>query len=504
MLANKPESRRVRFFALGLGALMLFVVSGCQKKQQAQPQSGASPQAVGSVQTRALLDNVSAVFEQAVGKVSPSVVPVFAEETVVVQNPFTSPESPFRDFFGDDFFKRFFGTPPGQGEQKQTVHSLGSGVIVSKDGYILTNNHVVQGAEKLTIVLGDKNKVTAKIVGADPQTDVAVIKISADNLAAADLGNSDEVKVGQWVIAVGNPFQLMHTATAGIISAKGRSSVGLADYEDFIQTDASINPGNSGGALADLDGKVIGINTAISSPTGANVGIGFAIPINMARQVMEQLIGKGKVVRGYLGLLPQDLDDNLAKAMGIKGTEGALVGDVTPGGPADKAGIKRGDVLVEFNGQKIENSTHLRNLAAQIAPGTKVKVVLLRNNATKTLDVILGERPKPEKAAKPEEIPPEKQSSQKIGMTVQNLTSELADQLGYQNETGVIVSDVASGSPAEDAGLKQGDLIKEINKAAVRTVKDFDALFARLRSGDTAALLVRRGTNTFYAAVQIQ
>lgn len=203
-------------------------------------------------------------------------------------------------------------------------------------------------------------------------------------------------------------------------------------------------------------------------------------------------------------MLPQDLDDNLAKAMGIKGTEGALVGDVTPGGPADKAGIKRGDVLVEFNGQKIENSTHLRNLAAQIAPGTKAKVVLLRNNATKALDVILGERPKPEKAAKPEEIPPEKQSSQKIGMTVQNLTSELADQLGYRNETGVIVSDVASGSPAEDAGLKQGDLIKEINKAAVRTVKDFDALFARLRSGDTAALLVRRGTNTFYAAVQIQ
>jgi serine protease Do len=229
-------------------------------------------------QAQGLIQQLSDAFEAASSKASVSVVSIFAEQVVQIQNPYGMPDDAFKDFFGEDFFKRFFGAPQPK-EEKQTVRSLGSGVIVTKDGYILTNNHVVEKADKLSVVIGDKKKFSAKVIGADPPTDVAVIKIDVENLPAAMLGDSDKVKVGQWVIAVGNPFQLMHTVTAGIISAKGRSSVGLADYEDFIQTDASINPGNSGGALADLEGQVIGINTAIASPSGGNIGIGFAIPI---------------------------------------------------------------------------------------------------------------------------------------------------------------------------------------------------------------------------------
>ena len=292
-------------------------------------------------------------------------------------------------------------------------------MIVSKDGYILTNNHVVDGADKLTVILQDKQKYTAKVVGRDPQTDVAVIKIDAKDLPVAELGNSDQARVGQWVIAVGNPFQLMHTVTAGIISAKGRSSVNLADYEDFIQTDASINPGNSGGALADLDGNVIGINTAIFSPSGAggNVGIGFAIPINMAKSVMHQLVTKGKVTRGFLGLLPQDIDEGLARAMNLKDTKGCLVGDVNSGGPADKAGIKHGDVITTFNGVPVENAVQLRNLVAEAEPGSKASVSVLRDGSGKEFTVELGERPKNLAAGNGKESAPE----EKIGREVRTI-----------------------------------------------------------------------------------
>lgn len=452
---------------------------------------------------RAFADQLSDLFESASDKVSPSVVPIFSEQEVKVSSPFGSPEDPFRDFFGDDFFKHFFGQVP-QGDQKQTVHGLGSGVIVSSDGYILTNNHVVNGADKLTVVMPDQKKYSAKVVGTDPQTDVAVIKIDAKDLLAVNLGNSDDVKVGQWVIAVGNPFQLLHTVTAGIISAKGRSNVGLADYEDFIQTDASINPGNSGGALADLDGNVIGINTAISSPSGGNVGIGFAIPINMARNVMDELIKKGKISRGYLALLPQDIDENLVKAMKLKSTEGALVGDVTPDGPADKAGIKSGDVIIAFNGKQVKNSTDLRNLVAAAEPGSAAKITLVRDGREMNITVTLGERPRGRGGREPqEEVRPEEQSSKKLGLSIQTLTPDIAQQLSYQNDHGVVVTDVASGSPAEDAELQQGDLIKEVNRVAVRTVQDFDRAIRHLGSGDSIALRVRRGQNTFYAAIQI-
>jgi serine protease Do len=446
---------------------------------------------------------LSEAFEAAAQKIDPCVVPIFAEQEVTSSSPFASPADPFREFFGDDFFKRFFNAP-SQGE-KQTIHSLGSGVIVSVDGYILTNNHVVQDADKLTVVLSDKKKFTAKIIGKDPQTDVAVIKIDAKNLPAAVMGNSDDVKVGQWVIAIGNPFQLMNTVTAGIISAKGRSDIGLADYEDFIQTDAAINPGNSGGALADLGGNVIGINTAINSPSGGNVGIGFAIPINMAKNVMDKLITGGKVSRGYLGLVPQDIDDNMAKALKLKDTKGSLVGDVTVGGPADKAGIQTGDIIIKLDDQAISNSSELRTLIAQKKPGTVVTVTVIRDGSEKQIQAKLDDRPVERagqgQGAQPPEL--EEQTFQKLGLSVQDLTPDIAKQLGYENDRGALIAEVAGGSPAEDAGLQQADLVKEVNRVKVTSVAEFKSAIRRIKSGDSAALLVKRGQNTFFVALQI-
>jgi serine protease Do len=491
--------------ALGFVGGIVFISSLGSASRASEDQTSVSSQSpVVTPQGKELLNQFSAAFEAAAAKVNPSVVPIFSEQVTIVENPFGLPDDPLRQFFGRDFFKRFFGAPPS-GEQKETVHALGSGVIVSSDGYILTNNHVVKGADKLTVILQDKKKYTAKVVGTDPQTDVAVIKINTKGLPKATLGNSDEVRVGQWVIAVGNPFQLMHTVTAGIISAKGRSSVNLADYEDFIQTDASINPGNSGGALADLDGNVIGINTAIINPSGAggNVGIGFAIPINMAKSVMNELISKGKVTRGFIGIILQDVDENLAKALKLKTTEGALVGDVTPGEPGEKAGIKRGDVITKFDGTKIENVEQLRNLVAEREPGTSVNITLIRDGKEMQVTVVLGERPSNLASRLQGNPKPEEQTSKKLGLSIQTLTEDLAKQFGYQNDHGVVVADVKAGSPAEEAGIQRGDLIKEVNKVEIRTVPDFNRTTDHLRSGDSVAFLIRRGQNTFFVAVQI-
>jgi serine protease Do len=451
--------------------------------------------------TQQMMDDISRIFEQSASKVSPSVVAITAEQVVQAQSPFGMPDDAFKDFFGEDFFKRFFQQPPQ--EQKQTVRSLGSGVIVSSDGFILTNNHVVANADKLFVVIGDKQNYPAKVIGTDPQTDVAVVRIDAKDLPAAALGNSDSVNVGQWVIAIGNPFQLMHTVTAGIISAKGRSSVGLADYEDFFQTDASINPGNSGGALADLNGNVVGINTAIASPSGGNIGIGFAIPINMAKQVMESLISKGRVVRGFIGITPQDINENLAKAFDLESTEGVLVGDVSPKSPADQAGIKRGDVILTINAEKVKDATQLRLMVAEMQPGTRVKIGLLRQGQPKDIMVALAERPQAAQEKGAEQEPPEEKGSSRLGLALQELTPDIASQLGYDNEKGALVADVTPGSPAEDAGLQRGDLIKEVNRQAVQSVKDFEKAIREFKTGDVVALLIRRGPTTLFAGIKI-
>jgi serine protease Do len=485
-----------------LAVVFVLVSAFCASREEAPAKPALQAEKTPSVQARERLREFSEAFEDAAAKVNPSVVPIFAEQVIQTMNPFGMPDDSFHDFFGDQYFRRFFGPMPRSG-QKETVRSLGSGVIVTEDGYILTNNHVVQGADKLTVVLGDQKKYSAKVVGTDPQTDVALVRIEATGLPAATLGDSDKVKVGQWVIAVGNPFQLMHTVTAGIISAKGRSEVHLADYEDFIQTDASINPGNSGGALSNLDGEVIGINTAINTPSGGSVGIGFAIPINMARKVMDQLLKQGKVTRGYLALMPQDIDEGLAKAMGLKSTEGALVADVTPDGPADKAGIKQGDVILEFNGRKVKDSTDLRNRVAAAKPDASAAIKLLRDVKEMNVTVVLGERPKELKGTRTRPGEPEEKNSEKLGLSVQTLTPDLAEQLGYSKESGVVVTSVQAGSAADDAGLREGDLIKEVGRVPVRTAEEFQKAVSRFHSGETLSLLVRRGQGTFFVALQV-
>ena len=485
---------------IGAGAFFM-TIGAAPRDDQAAASGTAAPEV--TPQGKELLNQFSAAFEAAAAKVNPAVVPIMSEQVSHMTNPLGSPSDPLKDFFGDDFFRRFFRTPPG--DQKQVVHALGSGVIVTKDGYILTNNHVVDGADKLTVVLRDKQKYTAKVMGRDPQTDVAVIKIDAKDLPVADLGNSDDARVGQWVIAVGNPFQLMHTVTAGIISAKGRSSVNLADYEDFIQTDASINPGNSGGALADLDGRVIGINTAIYSPTGAggNVGIGFAIPINMAKTVMHQLVANGKVARGFLGLLPQDIDEGLEHALNLKDTKGCIVGDVNAGGPAEKAGIKHGDIITSFNSVEVENSVQLRNLVAEAEPGSKATIGVLRDGTAKDFTVELGERPKNLAAGKGAENVPEEKTAEKFGLSVQDLTPAVAQALGYRNEKGVIVTSVKPESSADEAGIQKNDLIKEVNRAPVSSVSEFLRAMEHVGKNESVAMLLKRGNNTFYAALQV-
>lgn len=457
-----------------------------------------------AVQSRAALDAMSQAFETAAAKVAPSVVSIFAEKVVQADNQRGFPDDPLQDFFGDQFFRRFFGDPSQGGGRRRTVRGLGSGVIVSPDGLILTNNHVVEKADKLSVVIGDKKSYPAKVIGTDPATDVAVIRVDAKGLPAAALGDSDGVRVGEWVLAVGNPFELMHSVTAGIISAKGRSSVGLADYEDFIQTDASINPGNSGGALADLDGRVVGINTAITSPSGGNIGIGFAIPINMARKVMEALVAKGEVVRGYLGVTLQPIDENMAQALELKGTDGALVGDVVPGGPADKVGIERGDVVVSVDGAAVRDNTEVRNLVADGRPGKAMTIGLLRDGKRLERNVVLGERPR-ERGGEETSVDRQAGSSQqKLGLAVQDLTPDIAQQLGYKNEKGALVAEVVPGSPADDAGLQPGDLIQAVNRVPVRSARDLERIAHGLRKGDAIALLVRRGVGTLFLSLKVQ
>jgi serine protease Do len=462
-----------------------------------EPAGQSSQNSAQHEHTKEVLRQFCAVFDDVADEASPVVVSIFAEQVVKVPT-LGLPEDPFREFFGPDFFKHFFGQQPEEQERRQ--RSLGSGVIVSEDGYILTNNHVVEGADKLTVMVTSGKKYEAHIVGTDPQTDVGVIKIDARDLPAAKLGDSDKVRVGEWVLAIGNPFGLANTVTAGIISAKGRANVGLAAYEDFLQTDAAINPGNSGGALVNMDGELVGINTAIFSQSGGYQGIGFAVPINMAKRVMEELLDTGKVTRGYLALLPQDIDEKLAKVMNLKSTEGSLVGNVTPGGPADKAGIKRGDVIIEVDGNRIKDSTQLRNVVAAVKPGSRVHITLLREGKEMKVTAELAERPKESEAPVPEK---EEKAEAKIGLSVQGLTPDLEEQLGYKGEKGVVVTSVVPGSPADEAGITVGDLIKEVNRKEVKSAGEFSKSISQAKSGDTLLFLLRRGENTFFIAVEL-
>ncbi len=397
---------------------------------------------------------------------------------------------------GDPFdqLRRYFGQG-GQREYKQ--HGLGSGVIVSADGYILTNNHVVGNAEEIHVTLEDKREFTAKVIGKDAKTDLGLIKIDTkDALPVAPLGDSNSTYVGDWVIAIGNPFDVGMTVTAGIVSAKGRILGG--DYDDFIQTDASINPGNSGGPLINTRGEVIGINTAIYSRTGANNGIGFAIPIDMARTVMDQLKAHGRVVRGWLGVEIQEVTPDLAQSFGMPKPEGALVASADKDGPAGKGGIERGDIVLSFNGHPVDDEHELPALVAQTPINQKVPVEVVRNGKHMTLEVTIGERKEPQVASAKSEEP-----GGNWGMQVGDITPEIAQQFHLENTKGVVIQKVAPDSPSAEAGLQPGDVVLEVNHNKIGALADFVAKAKQAQSEKKPALLlVQRGGATLYTVIK--
>jgi serine protease Do len=402
----------------------------------------------------------------------------------------------------DDFLRRFFGDQipgrqPGRKFSAPREHGIGSGVIVTDDGYILTNNHVVDGAEELKVALQDGREFKAKVVGRDPKSDLAVIKIDASSLPAVAMADSDKVEVGDVVLAIGNPFGIGQTVTTGIVSATGRGGALGLDYEDFIQTDAAINPGNSGGALVDAEGRLIGINTAILSRSGGNQGIGFAIPTSLARDVMTSLIKEGRVTRGFMGVMIQDVTPSLAKEFKLKDETGALVGDVTPKSPADKAGIKGGDVILEFNGKKVTDSRHLKLEVARVKPGETVPVKVLRDGATKNLEVKVQETPESETVAKNDNHKTEDTGTLN-GVAVADLDNAVRRQFNLPPEIkGVVVTEVDPGSPSAEAGLQAGDVIQEINRKSVKTAQEAIDLSEKATDKTTLLRVWRKGGSHF-------
>ena len=447
------------------------------------------------------LRQMGKAFAKISEKASPAVVGIKAEKTVTQEYqiiPDWPLGEPF-DPFDDDFFDRFFRRQRSP-RRKYPQTAQGSGFIISADGYILTNNHLVGEADKVMVKVGENPEVNAKIIGADPDSDVAVIKIDTKkDLHPLELADSDSLEVGEWVLAIGNPFGLSHTVTAGIVSAKGRSGFGLSSYEDFIQTDAAINPGNSGGPLLNLDGKVVGINTFIISRGGGNMGIGFAIPINMAKDIYKELIDTGTVVRGFLGVNIQDLDPDTADLLDLdEDTKGVVLPDVTEGSAADKAGIKPYDVIIEFEGRKIEKANDLLNRVAALKPGTKVKIAVLRDGKRKTITVELGKRPPRGKITS---APPD--VLKQLGLTVQELTDELAERLGYKGMTGVVVSKVEPGSEAARKGITPGTLIMEVNRSKVKNTKDFNNAIKKAAKEGKVLLRIKQERGTSLVVLKV-
>jgi serine protease Do len=448
---------------------------------------------------------LSKAFSTTAKAAMPAVVSIRVEKSVQMNPGGVGPfgrNDPFGQF-DDDFLRRFFGgrLPQRQGPQKYLERGQGSGFIISEDGYILTNNHVVGDVDKITVELQDGRKFTdAKLVGTDPDSEVALIKIEGHNFPVLPMGDSDKIEIGDWVVAIGNPFGLDETVTVGVISAVGRRNVHIAAYENFIQTDAAINPGNSGGPLIDLDGKAIGINTAIVSQSGGYMGIGFAIPINMARTIEEQLKSSGKVSRGFLGVYGQDVTSDMAELLGLKESGGVLVAQVEKDSPADKAGLKSQDVILEMNGKKIQSYLTFRNEIAAMRPGSTAQFNVLRDGKPLEITMTLGERP----GAATETREPAEQPEQSLGLQVQNLTKDLADQLGYELGEGVVVSGVVPGSPADDQGIQRGDLILSVNRGKVTTVSEFMKAVRQSRKNGKVLLLIKRGDTSQFVVVPFE
>ena len=430
--------------------------------------------------------------------VKPAVVNVFSTRTGRGDAPHATPfDDPFfRRFFGEEFSRRY-----EQPERKE--RNLGSGVIVEQNGLIVTNNHVVRKADEIKVFLSDRREFKAKLIGTDAKTDIAVLKIDAEGLHTIPWADSGRLEVGEFVMAVGNPFGLTQTVTLGIVSALGRAA-GIAEYEDFIQTDAAINPGNSGGALVNVRGELVGINTAIYSQNGGNMGIGFAVPSNLARSVVDQLVKHGKVVRGWLGVSIQDLSPELASQFGLSEPKGVLVNEVLDDGPAKRAGLERGDVIVEYDGRPMENATQLRNAVAQTVVGKKIVVKFMRDKKARAVDVIIVEQPKNIAQAGGEDGGSAAPATGPLSdLDVRELTGELTARFGLgANERGVVIVKVRQGSPAEEAGLKEGDLILEINRQPTTTLKAFERAVSKLGKTQAVLLLIKRQGRPFFVTLK--
>ncbi len=477
------RSRLAQFGISGFISLLMLLslaTQGCSENK-------AQTQVVGFPQS----------FADLAEKVKPAVVNISTTSTVTI------PGNPFRHFFGPDqgdqnepfgdFFKHFNDQTP---DRKMKQQSLGSGFIINKDGYIITNNHVVDNADEIKVKLSDGREFKAKVIGRDSKTDLALIKISStfENLPVLALGDSEKMRVGDWVIAVGNPFGLEQTVTQGIISATGRT-IGSGPYDNFLQTDAPINPGNSGGPLVNLKGEVIGINTAIV-PGGQ--GIGFAIPSALAKTITTQLKETGKVVRGWIGVAIQTVTPELAQSFGMKEAKGALVGDVVKGGPAEKAGIRTGDVIVSFDGKNVKTSNDLPRLVAETAVGKSVDIAVIREGKEMHVSVKVEELTE-EKIAAQSSAPVES-----LGMKVGDITPQIRQQLGTTEKTGVVVMNVEQGSLADEAGIQQGDVIKQVNRKDVGNLAEYNAALGRSGKGQPVLLLVKRGKQTFFVTMERQ
>ncbi|NIP87142.1 MAG: Do family serine endopeptidase [Planctomycetales bacterium] len=442
------------------------------------------------------LQETSHAFRAVAKQAAPAVVHIKVQKQRASQ----PQQLPFENLpkgFDEDLWKRFFGDSWSPGKKPSFkmppappfALGQGSGFLISQDGYILTNAHVVDGASQLTVRLADGREMDARTIGTDQQSDVAVVKVEASGLPVLAMGDSDQLAVGQWVLAVGSPFGLPGTVTAGIVSAQGRSGVGIADYENFIQTDAAINPGNSGGPLLNLKGEAIGINTAIFSRTGAFNGIGFAIPINMARDICDQLIKNGSVTRGWLGISIQELTAELADSFGVPAdVTGVLIGDVLPDSPAAKAGLKAGDVIVDMDKQPVRKPGAFRNRVASLAPGSTVRIAVMRDGTRREFEVTLGTLPGQEALAQSRQP-----AATSLGLTVAACEGELAGKYGHAERSGVIVTDIASGSPAQLAGIQPGWLITDVNGQAVPNLDEFQAAMKEAKTKETVRLRIKQG-----------
>jgi len=484
----KPPSRTIKTIAFFVVGILLLTGSAHSARADAKDDIE-------------ILSRSSKAFTSVVKKVTPAVVHIRVEKTT---NNTGGMSGGGDDFYNNPFFEQFFGPQFRRQQPRQfKQQAQGSGFIINKDGHLLTNNHVVEGADTITVILSDKKEVKAKLIGTDPQTDIALLKIDdGDNLPVVPLGDSDALEVGEWVIAIGNPFGLSQTVTVGIVSAKGRNRVGINDYENFIQTDAAINPGNSGGPLLNIHGEVVGINSALYTRSGGYMGIGFAIPINMVKSIENQLNDHGKVTRGWIGVGIQDVDENLAKSFNLKKAEGILVSEVQQGSPAEKAGLQQGDVVLRLDEKILNNVNDLRNQISLLPPKTKIVLQIIRDGKNKDVEITVGEQPA-DFSKTTKEIGGTSGLKQ-FGLSFQNLTPDLAEQFGYKRDQGVIIKEVEPGGTAAMAGLRPGLLVDEVNKQRVHNLKELDKVLQQSSTSKRVLLRVRNGDFSQYVVLSAE